>query len=221
MIKKIAQNFLLNELEKREWTVSTILHGNKWEINVRGDYVRKSTLELIKKEIGGDIEGDIAEVGVYKGEFAKYINQLFPSRTFYLFDTFEGFHEKDIEIELGEKLIHRNKTGQLNNTSIKIVKDKLPFKEKCIFKKGYFPETAKGLERKFVFVSIDVDLYQPTIEALKYFYPRLTKPGYIMVHDYNSSRYNGATKAVNEFKQKNIITLTPIADSGGTAIITK
>lgn len=217
----IAKRLLANELEKRELTISHIVHGKKWEINVSGDYVRKSTLVLIKKEIGEDIEGDIAEVGVYRGEFAKCINELFPCRTLYLFDTFEGFHEKDMEIELERKLIHRDKTGHLGNTSIELAKDNLPFPEKCIFKKGHFPDTAKGLERPFVFVSIDVDLYQPTIEALQYFYPKLTKPGYIMIHDYNSSRYDGATEAVNEFKQRSNIALVPIGDVGGTAVIAK
>ena len=42
----------------------------------------------------------MAELGVYRGEFAKEINKVFPDRTLYLFDTFEGFAEQDCDTEV-------------------------------------------------------------------------------------------------------------------------
>ena len=65
------------------------------------NYIRISTLELVAQEIyDNNVPGSIAEVGVYKGQFAKYMNEVFPEKTLYLFDTFEGFpsvHENDIK----------------------------------------------------------------------------------------------------------------------------
>ena len=59
------------------------------------DYVRISLLELVSYEIRDrKILGSVAEVGVYKGDFAKYINYFFPDRKLYLFDTFEGFPDE-------------------------------------------------------------------------------------------------------------------------------
>ena len=64
------------------------------------DFVRHKQLELIAHRIyEGDIEGSVAECGVYKGEFAKEINRLFPDRDLYLFDTVEGFDVRSIEAE--------------------------------------------------------------------------------------------------------------------------
>jgi O-methyltransferase len=68
------------------------------------DYFRLSSLELIAYEIyANNIEGNVAELGVFRGDFAKFINISFPDRKLYLFDTFEGFDEKDIEAEYIKK----------------------------------------------------------------------------------------------------------------------
>jgi hypothetical protein len=57
------------------------------------------------------------------------------------------------------------------------------------FRQGYFPETSVGLENeKFSFVMLDVDIYQPSLEVFRFFYPRLTRGGYFFMHDYNSLR---------------------------------
>jgi len=64
------------------------------------DYARNSTLELCANEIyDKNILGSVAELGVYRGDFAKNINKAFLDRELYLFDTFEGFDERDIETE--------------------------------------------------------------------------------------------------------------------------
>ena len=42
------------------------------------DYIRLATLELVADELNSaKIEGSVAELGVYKGKFARYINQYF------------------------------------------------------------------------------------------------------------------------------------------------
>lgn len=67
------------------------------------DYVRLSTLELFAREVEAEkISGNCAEVGVYKGDFAKYINKYMPNKKLYLFDTFEGFDERDFDSESEE-----------------------------------------------------------------------------------------------------------------------
>jgi O-methyltransferase len=126
-----------------------------------------------------NISGNVAEVGVYQGESAKLINKYFPDRILYLFDTFEGFVDADIkrEIEIGTDWITKRSYLLSDDTSIDIVLEKMSNPEMCVIKKGYFPKTAEGLEDVFSFVSIDVDLYQPTLEALKYFYSRLSGGG--------------------------------------------
>lgn len=184
------------------------------------NYIRINNFELIAHEIiENNILGEVAEVGVYKGEFAKYINIAFPKKKLYLFDTFEGFNERDIQIEKNKNFSLANQN--FANTSIDEVLAKMIHRENCIVKKGYFPESLEGLEEKFCFVSLDADLYKPIIDGLEYFYPRLVKGGYIFIHDYNNDLYAGSKQAVNEFCRKNNIPHVPITDSWGTTVIAK
>lgn len=184
------------------------------------DYIRLSQLELVADEIySNNVSGAVAELGVYTGNFAHFISQAFPRRKFYLFDTFEGFSKKDWEIEKGMNL--DSVYQDFSSTSMEIVLNRIIDKERCIVKKGYFPDTAKNVDEEFCFVSIDADLYEPIIEGLKFFYSHLVNGGYIFIHDYNQSWYKGSKKAVQEFCNKNKISYIPISDYGGTCIISK
>jgi O-methyltransferase len=184
------------------------------------NYVRISTLELVAHEISDrKVPGSVAEVGVYKGQFAKYLNKAFPDRTLYLFDTFEGFDAKDVSVELNNK--YSGGDQDFSNTSVQLVLDKMEYKDKCVVKKGWFPESLDGLEDTFCFVSLDADLYKPIYDGLEYFYPRLNKGGYIFIHDYNNSEYEGSKAAVRAFSEKYGVSYTPMADSWGSAIISK
>ncbi len=166
------------------------------------------------------IEGALAEVGVYRGDFAKVLNEAFPHRTLYLFDTFEGFPEQDMQYEEEQNLM-LTKVGMLSNTSVEFVLGRMPHPEKCVVKKGYFPDTAEGLEEHFSFVNIDTDLYKPIIAGLEFFWPRMVENGYIFVHDYFSSSYGGARKAIDEFAQKHHVGFLPIGDTLSVAFIKK
>lgn len=184
------------------------------------DYIRLSTLELVSNQIeSSNLSGAVAELGVYKGKFARYINQYFPNRKLYLFDTFKGFDEADIKTEQSNNFSHGDQ--DFSNTSVKNVLAIMPHPNQCIIKEGFFPETAKGLEETFAFVSIDTDLYDPIYNGLQYFYPRLVKGGYIFIHDFNNDAYLGAKQAVIKFCTENNISFVPLPDSCGSAIITK
>jgi O-methyltransferase len=107
------------------------------------EYIRASSLELIANEIhDNNIEGSVAELGVYRGDFAKIINVAFPDRKLYLFDTFEGFDKRDIEFDL--KNNYSRGDQDFSKTSVELVLNKMKYKENCIVRKGYFPETIMG-----------------------------------------------------------------------------
>lgn len=184
------------------------------------DYIRLSTLELVSHEIAKrNLNGNVAELGVYKGKFARYINQYFPESSLYLFDTFQGFDSRDIA---GEER-HKYSSGEqdFSDTSVESVLKQMPHPDKCIPVKGFFPESAQNLDVSFSFVSIDADLYEPIYKGLVYFYPRLEQGGYIFVHDFNNDNYKGSRSAVEQFCKEQKLNFLPLPDSGGTAIIMK
>ena len=185
------------------------------------DYVRHSSLELVAREINeNQVQGNVAELGVFQGEFAQYINRIFPDRKLYLFDTFEGFVENDMK---NEKIndYHFTDAITFDETSTNIVLKKMKYKENCVIKKGYFPATAKDVEDTFAFVNIDVDLSEPTYNGLCWFYPRLEKGGYIFVHDYNHRDWTGAKVGVKKFAAEYDIPYFPLSDQGCSVVFMK
>lgn len=184
-------------------------------------HVRLATLRLIIDEIKSRaVPGALAELGVYQGEFAEEMNRLLPDRKLYLFDTFEGFDERDIKQELKANASEA-KTGDFGDTSVQAVVSRMPHPENIIVRKGYFPDTAKGLEERFALVSLDADLYLPMYEGLSYFYPRMSPGGYIILHDYNSTQFKGAGEAVRKYCEENGLYVFPLCDLHGTAVLVK
>lgn len=163
-----------------------------------------------------NIPGDLAELGVYKGDFAQYLNRYMPDKKLYLFDTFQGFDPKD---KRQEKILKNN--NRFDDTSLEEVLAKMTNKENVIIKKGYFPNSLEGLESTFCFVSLDADLYNPILEGLDYFYPRLEKGGYIFIHDVGTLAWPGCKKAVDEYCKIHEINYVPIMDRCLSVIISK
>jgi len=185
------------------------------------DYIRLATLELCAHEIRRkSIAGSAAEVGVYNGDFARHLNLAFSDRKLYLFDTFKGFVEEEIEADIKEGLA-RPKEFQ---SDVRKVMDRMPLKENVVPVVGNFSRRsldAVPADERFAFVSLDVDVYAPTIEGLRTLYPRLSKGGYIFVHDYNNDQWGGIRKAVDEFIGESGACAVPVPDAQGSIIITK
>lgn len=183
---------------------------------------RVATMRLLAEQIDEEkIPGDIAELGVFRGEFAARISAAFPDRMIHLFDTFEGFPAEDVEIERSEGL-SRAKTGDFSDTAQETVAMLMPYPEKVLFHKGYFPDTFSGCEdRSFAFVSVDADLYAPTAAALPLFWERLSPGGVLLIHDVNSTQYTGAGKAVKEFCRERGLLAMPVCDLHGSVVLRK
>lgn len=167
------------------------------------------------------VPGALAELGTYRGDFAWQLNERFPDRKLYLFDTFSGFDERDIRVEQthgGSRAV----AWDFSDTRAKDVAARMPWEDQVIIRKGFFPETAEGLQETFCLVSIDVDLYAPTLAGLDYFWPRLASGGAILLHDYLSRQFPGVRQAVEDYEAAHgRLPLLPLSDLHGTAVILK
>lgn len=149
--------------------------------------------------------GNLAEVGVCRGNSAHIICEAKGDNPLYLFDTFEGLpeptDEDDGQFRKGESY-----------SPEEVVRRRLNNYKNVYIKKGVFPDSIKGekLEKtKFIFVNIDVDIYKSVKETLQFFYPRMKPGGIILSHDYVG--LIGGKKAFDEFfenKPEQIIELT-------------
>jgi O-methyltransferase len=183
------------------------------------DYIRLAQLELIADHIRQfSIPGDCAELGVYKGYFAQKIHEFLPEKRLVLYDTFQGFDERDINVE--KVVSPESAEDSFGRTGVESVLSLFKNREQISIRRGYFPDSAQEADGPFCFVSLDVDLYKPTLEGLNFFYPRLTSGGMMLVHDYHNRRYPGVSKALREFFP-NGSGFVPIPDKNGSALIVK
>ena len=190
------------------------------------EYIRYRTFELVAEELKklDDQNWNVAELGVFKGAFSRMINMKFKNKYLYMFDTFEGFDSQEGVREMQEGNCDEKFIDYFSNNNVDMVIKSMPYRDKCIVKKGLFPETAQGLEeQRYGFVSLDVDFGDSTLLGMEYFYPRLIENGYIFVHDYNHISLQGVKKAINKYEEKYNIKLkkVPLCDSNGTLIIIK
>ena len=184
------------------------------ERDLSNDYVRLATLELLCRRLKA-VPGAAAELGVYRGFFARCINLLLPERKLYLFDSFEGFSEAACAPESFQEA-HRN-------TATRKVLAIMPYPDKIIVKPGFFPESLDGLEDRFCLVSLDVDFYQATLDGLRYFWPRLEQGGYLLLHDWGSPKLSGVAKALADYEEElgRQIPAVPLCDVGGSLVLYK
>lgn len=144
-----------------------------------------------------NLDGQMAEVGVFRGGSAKIISKSCTHKLLHLFDTFTGHPFDDV--------FHNGfKKGVFNC----FINETKVFLQDCKveYHVGIFPNTTKNLNCKFSFVHLDGDLYQTTMSAIEYFYPRLVNNGIMVFDDYDNSCCPGVKKAIHTYFYNPILT---------------
>jgi O-methyltransferase len=153
-------------------------------------------LDMLKNCI--HLEGDVAECGVAFGQTTFFLDETvrFAGKKLLAFDTFAGLPYDDSiacelqckrgEMDYGDQFFAQLKVQEQSGTSIYpikgLVEDMLP----------------KFSQKKFCFVWLDMDLYQPTSYAYKFFEDRMPAGGIIGFHDYQFVRCPGVEIVVDK-----------------------
>ena len=138
------------------------------------------------------LEGTMVECGTYMGGSARLISKATNySKRLDVFDTFEGMPAQHVLDSNGCV------AGDLN-CSLDRVMGNTADCPNIIFHKGVVPDSLDVIkDEKFSFVYLDMDLYQPTIDALNFFWSRVVSGGAILLDDAWSIR--PITNAIEEF----------------------
>ena len=190
--------------------------------NNGGDINRLISIVLnLEKVLDEDsVQGNIAEVGVWKGNTAcllAYYAHEYERRCF-LFDTYTGFDSRDLK-GVDEKFGIEN----FNDTSLELVKSVIgpELIGTCEFLQGYFPSSIPDYlsKEKFAVVSLDYDLYKPMKAGLAWFFPRMQNGAIFLLHDYSSRCWEGSKKAIDEFCSETNQQVILLPDKSGSAFI--
>ena len=157
-------------------------------------YDRKYLLREILKLCGG-VPGDTAECGVYEGAGSYLIAHHAAGfgRLHHLFDSFEGLSEPEgldgTYWKRGAMCVPEER-----------VRERLRDLDNVRFWQGWIPERFYEVaDRQFSFLHVDVDLYQPTLDSVAFFYPRMSRGGLMLFDDYGFATCPGARRAIDEF----------------------
>jgi len=116
----------------------------------------------------------------------------------HLIDSFEGLSEptdEDTLDEQGNRIEYRNFQAAFACPAEQVRNSLAEFPAVTIHK-GWIPGVFGELpETAWSFVHLDVDLYQPTLDSLAYFYPRMVTGGIIINDDYSNTLFPGCGAA--------------------------
>ena len=163
---------------------------------------------------------DIVFIRDLHEQFSIRCSVLMPDRKLYLFDTFEGFDERDVDME--RKLgCSDAQTGLYSGTDKEKLMERMPLPGQVVIRKGWFPETAFDIEDEtFCLVCMDACLYQPTLAGLEFFFPRMGRGGIILLSGCSDTRYRGVAKAVEDLESRyGALLMLPVGDLDGTVMI--
>jgi len=190
---------------------------------------RSYTLQqMLKHVLDLGLSGNVAECGCWKGHSSYIISKILEEYNFggvySIFDSFEGglsdkqSEDQNARLSMSAKEIeHEKKIFSSAEEDLHRVLEPFDFYK---LYKGWIPERFNEIEgQKFIFVHLDVDLYQPTLDGLEFFYPRLVKGGVIVIDDYGYTQFPGAKSSVDEFLSRNPSSLFVSALTGGCYII--
>lgn len=208
----IFSPFLNQEMETKLYAEAIVKADASWSDNFYKQCRYYSLAQIANIASQRFTTLDIAECGVWKGHSAYMISKIVAenkfSGTFHIFDSFEGGLSDKVDKD-------KNLLRDMSDGEVKTEKEIFSSQQEQVasvlskfdFIKlyaGWIPARfAEVSNKQFSLVHIDVDLYQPTLDSLEFFWPRLAEGGFIVVDDYGSSQFPGATTATNEFLDKN------------------
>lgn len=168
-----------------------------------GKYIheRKFNFYYIAKAVR-NIPGELAECGVFHGgsSHLMLVATRGTKKHLFGFDSFDGLSEPaEVDASSREETFKWKKHDMRMPEDIARANLHMHHGRFTLYK-GWIPERFHEVEDKnFCLVHIDVDLYEPTLKSLEFFYPRMTSGGIIVCDDYGSEACPGAYKAMNDF----------------------
>lgn len=166
-----------------------------------------ANIESVDHIINNNINGDIVEIGVYKGgSILSMILRLeeknILDRVFHLYDTFEGMTESsefDVDLynakakdSMAQYLCKCDLNSVINNinSNTEYPKDLIKYHVGDILETKFIPD-------KIAILRLDTDWYESTKFELDNFFDKVSIGGIVIVDDYG--HWSGCKKAVDEF----------------------
>ena len=211
-------------LEKPEFKSAYLkIHGNHKYDQYNGPHTvawRLHTLCWAAQE-ALSLPGDFMECGTFKGDFAWVVSQCVAfakaGKTFYLYDSFEGFAEDDKTVDQGyadfanpiyrEAGIYDSVLHRFNgNPKVKVVR-------------GYLPEVLDPIHpAQISFLHMDLNSPGAEVETLRKLWPRIVVGGFIIFDDYGWKVFAKQKEAEDQFASQHGLFILELPTGQGLLI---
>lgn len=176
--------------------------------------------------------GAVVEIGVAQGDTSSFLLEHLKTtddpRDLLLFDTFSGFTESSIDVEVNLRGKEEDAYMAFRYGDEQVFSRKLKAAGYSRFRtfSGDASEFDWGSIGPIGCVLLDIDVYEPTAKILRAVYPHLCEGGGIVVDDcLSNTPWDGSLQAYEEFisefelpfrrvGEKGAVVLTPLADGG-------
>jgi O-methyltransferase len=176
---------------------------------------RQFLSSILKTAVAHEIKGDFVDIGVYLG-YSTYLMHSAAEgsydRQVHAFDSFEGMSDPTLEDAHGKW-----KRGDMAISLERYKASLARFNYLPQIHSGFIPDCFseyRSSGRSIAVAHIDVDLYEPTRDALVFASGLLSRKGFIVSDDYGFSTCPGATKAVREFVEHSDFIHIPLPQGG-------
>lgn len=165
-----------------EWRVHVILWAARHAVRLQGDFV----------ECG-------VNTGVYSLALCKHLDFNRTGRSIYLFDTYAGIPLEQIterEKRLGRLEENKNWFEECYENS---KKNFAPY-PKAVLVRGKVPDTLRNVNIGSVcYLSIDMNIVEPEIAAIEYFWDKLVPGAPVILDDYGWNGFLPQKEAMDDF----------------------
>jgi len=169
--------------------------------------------ECVEDVLAHNVPGDFIEAGTWRGGASIFLRAILKAhcvedRNVWVADSFEGLPSPNVEkypADGGDYdytspiLAVPLEQVKINFTRFGLLDDHVQFV------KGWFRDSLPGLrDKKWSVIRLDGDMYESTMDGLKYLYPNLSIGGYVIIDDYGGLEC--CREAVHDYRNSNKIT---------------
>ncbi len=172
-----------------------------------------SAPEILERVLRDRVPGDVAEIGLLGGDTFKQLLALArpAGKVCHGFDSFEGMAEPTPEDSDAKGWCNYPK-GKFAGHDCDLVAANVSDSGRYVMGhafrlyKGWVPDVLRQADPglRFCFVYLDLDHYQPTLDALRWIWPRMAPGGCLLCDDYLEEIDRLATKAIKQWVSKDL-----------------
>ena len=166
--------------------------------------LEKCLLDVLER----NVPGDIIETGVWRGGATIFMRAVLKAyevsdRTVWVADSFAGLPKADPAYpEAGATHFHGMDELAVSETDVRANFARYGLLDGQVqFLRGWFSETLpRAPIEKLALMRLDGDMYESTMDALRYLYPKLSVGGYVIIDDLEIT---ACERAVKDYRSEN------------------